>query len=98
MNKDKQIKDLRRQNDKLKMQYEYMQIRACTSENQIKNLKEEIKQLTKKNENLIMLVSTTICNKIRKELEDANIKEGKQGVNKILDKYNLNEYIDEEDM
>ena len=45
MNKDKVIKDLRERNDKLKNQYEIMQIRNCSLEQHIKTLEKRNKEL-----------------------------------------------------
>ena len=45
MNKDKVIKDLKERNDKLKSQYEIMQIRNCALEQHIKSLEKRNKEL-----------------------------------------------------
>jgi len=45
MNKDKVIKDLRERNDKLKSQYEIMQIRNCALEQHVKSLEKRNKEL-----------------------------------------------------
>jgi len=45
MNKDKVIKDLRERNDKLKNQYEIMQIRNCALEQHTKSLEKRNKEL-----------------------------------------------------
>ena len=45
MNKDKVIKDLRERNDKLKSQYEIMQIRNCALEQRVKSLEKRNKEL-----------------------------------------------------
>ena len=46
MNKDKSIKDLKKRNDSLKMQYEYRNIRCITLENRIESYEQQITQLT----------------------------------------------------
>ena len=45
MNKDKSIKDLQERNDKLKSQYEIMQIRNCALEQHVKSLEKRNKEL-----------------------------------------------------
>ena len=47
MNKDKIIKDLKKRNDSLKMQYEYRNIRCINLENENQRLLEENQQLKK---------------------------------------------------
>lgn len=46
MNKDKSIKDLKKRNDSLKMQYEYRNIRCITLENRIEKYEQQIQELT----------------------------------------------------
>lgn len=46
MNKDKSIKDLKKRNDSLKMQYEYRNIRCITLENRIERYEQQIQELT----------------------------------------------------
>lgn len=46
MNKDKSIKDLKKRNDSLKMQYEYRNIRCITLEKRIESYEQQIQKLT----------------------------------------------------
>lgn len=53
MNKDKIIKDLKKRNDSLKMQYEYRNIRCISLERENQRLLEENQQLKKQKDDVV---------------------------------------------
>lgn len=53
MNKDKIIKDLKKRNDSLKMQYEYRNIRCIHLEKENERLQQENQQLKKQKDDVV---------------------------------------------
>ena len=53
MNKDKIIKDLKKRNDSLKMQYEYINIRCIHLEKENERLQQENQQLKKQKDDVV---------------------------------------------
>ena len=58
MNKDKIIKDLKKRNDSLKMQYEYRNIRCIHLENENQRLQQENEQLKKQKDDVLEYIKT----------------------------------------
>ena len=56
MNKDKIIKDLKKRNDSLKMQYEYRNIRCVHLEKENERLQQENQQLKKQKDDAVKFI------------------------------------------
>lgn len=58
MNKDKIIKDLKKRNDSLKMQYEYRNIRCIHLEKENERLQQENQQLKKQKDDVVEYIKS----------------------------------------
>ncbi len=88
MNKDKIIKDLKKRNDSLKMQYEYRNIRCICLENENKRLLEENEQLKDKINGLTSIGQTIFTGKNYNDLalENEQLKKQKDDVVNFIHK------------
>lgn len=72
MNKDKIIKDLKEKNRKLKNQYELQEVRLCSSQHKVDELKEQIEnqaEIIRKQSGKIIPENLDLHNRINKVLE-----------------------------